>query len=78
MKEERTPTLATDEAWILKYRAARNAELARRSRAMTIHKLLRRTFDQFVPASEWILHQYVRPPLEKAFAMIRRELPHLD
>ena len=77
MEENRTPALAMEEEWISKYRAALNAELTEQSQAMSIHKMLRRTFGQFVPVSEWILHQYVRPPLEKAFAAIRRELPHL-
>lgn len=77
MQEDRTPTLVVEEEWIVKYRAALNAELTQQSRATTIHKLLRRTLDQLVPISEWILHRYVRPPLEKAVAAIRRELPHL-
>ena len=75
--ENRTPTLAVEEEWIVKYRAARNAELVHQSQAITIHKLLKRTLNQFVPASEWVLRHYVRPPIEKAFAAIRRELPHL-
>lgn len=77
MEANRTPTLAVEEEWILKYRAALNAELVQQSRAMTINKLLRRTLDQFVPVYEWILHQCVWPPLEKAFAVIRKEMPHL-
>lgn len=77
MKEDPTPTPAVEEEWILKYRAAANAELAQQSRSMTIHKLLRRTLDQVVPASEWILHRYVRPPLEKAVTAIRKEMLHL-
>lgn len=77
MEENQTPALAMEEEWILKYRAALNAEILHQSRAMTIHKLLRRTLDQVVPASEWILHHYVRPPLEKAYTAIRRELPYL-
>jgi len=77
MKEYPTPVPAAEEEWILKYRAAMNAEFAQQSRTLTIHKLLRRTLDQVGPASEWILHRYVRPPLEKAVIAIRRELPHL-
>ena len=72
MEENRTPALAMEEAWILKYRAALNAELTEQSHTVSIHKLLRRTLEQFVPASEWILHQYLRPPLEKAIAVIRK------
>lgn len=77
MEENRTPDPAVEEEWITKYRAALNAELVQQSHTMTIHKLLRRTLDQFIPTSEWILHQCVRPPLQKAFAVIRKELPHL-
>jgi hypothetical protein len=77
MEENRTPALTKEEEWILKYRAALNAELTEQSHIVSIHKLVRRTLGQFIPASEWILHQYVRPPLEKAFAVIRREMPHL-
>jgi len=77
MEENRAPALAAEEEWILKYRAALNAELTKRSNGVSVRKLLRRTLDHFVPASEWVLHQYVRPPLEKAFAVIRKELPHL-
>jgi len=77
MEESRTPVLAVEEEWISKYRAALNAELIKRSHEISIYKLLRRTLDHFVPASEWILQQCVRPPLEKAFAVIRKELPHL-
>jgi hypothetical protein len=77
MLEDRTPAPVVEEEWILKYRAALNAELVQQSRTMTIHKLLRRTLDQVVPASEWILRRYLRPPLEKAFTSMRRESPHL-
>lgn len=78
MEENRTPALVVEEEeWILKYRAALNAELVQQSHATTIHKLLRRTLDQFVPMSEWILHRYIRPTLEKALTAIRRELLHL-
>jgi hypothetical protein len=77
MEENRTPNPAVEEEWISKYRAAVNAELVQQSRAMRIHKLLKRTLDQFIPTSEWILHECVRPPLERAFAVIRREMPHL-
>lgn len=78
MEENRTPNPAVkEEEWITKYRAALNAELVQQSHTMTIHKLLRRTLNQFIPTSEWILHQFVRPPLEKAVAVIRKELPHL-
>jgi len=68
MQENRTPALAVEEEWIVKYRAALNAELTEQSHTVSIHKLLRRTLEQFVPASEWILHQCVRPRLERAFA----------
>jgi hypothetical protein len=77
MEENRTPALVAEEEWILKYRAALNAELIKRSHGISIHKLLRKTLDHCAPVSEWILHQCVRPPLEKAFAAIRKELPHL-
>jgi hypothetical protein len=77
MEEDRTPALATEEKWILKYRAALDADLAEQSHAITIHKLLRRTLDRIVPASEWILERHVRPHLLKALATIRREMLHL-
>lgn len=77
MEANRTPTFAVEEEWILKYRAALDAELVQQSRVITINKLLRRTLDQFVPVSGWILHQCVRLRLEKALAVIRKEMPHL-
>jgi hypothetical protein len=73
-----TPVRAPEEEWILKYRAALNAELIKRSRGISIHKLLKTTLDQLVPVSEWILRQCVRPSLERAFAVIRKDVPHLN
>jgi len=77
MEENQAPALAVEEEWILKYRAALNAELTKRSHGISIRKFLRRTLDHFVPASECFLYQYLRQPLEKVFAVVRKELPHL-
>jgi hypothetical protein len=76
MEQDRTPALATEEEWILKYRAALDAQSTQQSRSETIHRLLKRILNHAVPASSWVLHRCIRPTLEKASAAVRRELLH--
>lgn len=76
MDKDRTPTVANEEEWILKYRAALNAQYVQQSRSKPLHQWVSMISRHVVPASQRIVHHYIRPMLEKAFAAVRRELLH--